>query len=174
MWLVYVIALVLGGGSLLIQLLAGDDGHGDGHVGADHPGGPGLLSTRAAVYGLFTFGFVGTMLHVPRLVEPRAALLIAAGSAVVAGVAVGLVFRGLGGTEVSGAAAFEEAKGRRARVLVPCGSGRRGKVRVDLKGQTVDLLATTDATYVAEGSEVVIVAVHDGVAHVAEAVKGTG
>ena len=173
MWLVYVIALVLGGGALLVQMLGGDDGH-DGHPDPDHPGGPGLLSTRALVYALFTFGFVGALLHVPRLAEPRTALLVAVASAVAAGVVVGLVFRHLGATEVSGAGAIEETRGRRARVLVSCGAGRRGKVRVEVKGQTVDVLATTDETYIAPGTEVVILDVREGVAHVAAGVPMKG
>ena len=58
-------------------------------------------------------------------------------------------------------------KGRRARVLVACARGRRGKVRVQLKGHQVDMLATTDEEQIAEGAEVVIAEVRDGVAHVA-------
>jgi hypothetical protein len=172
MWLVYLIALVLGGGALLVQLISGDGG--DGHPAPDHPGGPGLLSTRALVYALFTFGFVGALLHIPGLAEPRTALLAAAAGAVGIGVAVGLVFRHLGSAAVSGAGALEEARGRRARVLVSCGAGRRGKVRVDVKGQTVDVLATTDETAIAEGSEVVILDVRGGVAHVAAGAPGKG
>ena len=41
------------------------------------------------------------------------------------------------------------------------------KIRVQLKGHQVDMLATTDEEQIAEGSEVVIVGVRDGVAHVA-------
>src|SRR5687767_4116923 len=78
MWLLYLIAVVLGGGSLLVQMIAGGDhgdaGHDFDHGDASHPDGPGLLSTRSIVYGLFTFGFVGGLLHVPRIVEPATAL----------------------------------------------------------------------------------------------------
>ena len=173
MWLAYLIAVVLGGGALLVQMLGGDDGH-DGHPDPDHPGGPGLLSTRSVVYALFTFGFVGALLHIPRLAEPRTALLVAIASAVVIGIAVGVVFRSLGAAEVSGAGALDEARGRKARVLVSCGAGRRGKVRLDVKGQTVDVLATTEETFIAEGAEVVVLDVREGVAHVAAAVPMKG
>ena len=75
MWLLYLLAIVLGGGSLLIQVLSGGDhAHDHDFGGPDHPDGPGLLSTRSVVYGLFTFGFVGALLHVPGLVEPGTAL----------------------------------------------------------------------------------------------------
>jgi hypothetical protein len=175
MWLLYLIALVLGGGILLVQLFAGDHGHDHDFGGPDHPDGPGLLSTRALVYGLFTFGLVGGLLHVPGLAEPRTALAIAAASGIAATVAVGQVFRHLGDASASGAAAIDEARGREGRVLVSCGKGRRGKVRVGLAGQTVDVLATTDAEHIAAGAVVTILDVKDGVAHVAaaDALKGT-
>ena len=171
MWLLYVIAVVLGGGSLLVQMLAGGD-HGDSghglHPGdGSHPDGPGILSTRSLVYGLFTFGFVGGLLHIPRVVEPRTALVLAIVSAIAAGAAVGYVFQSLGHAGASGAAGLDEVRGRRARVLVACARGQRGKVRVQLKGHQVDVLATTDEEQIAEGADVVIVDVREGVAHVA-------
>jgi len=171
MWLVYLIAVVLGGGTVLVQMLAGGD-HGDAggaldHGDASHPHGPGILSTRSLVYAVFTFGFVGGLLHVPRVVDPRTALWVAIASAVVVGAAVGYAFRSLGDAGASGAAAIEEVRGRRARVLVGCARGQRGRVRVLLKGHQVDVLATTDEEQIAEGTEVLITDVRGGVAHVA-------
>ena len=178
MWLIYLIAVVLGGGSLLVQMLAGGDhghdGAGLGHADGGHPDGPGILSTRSAIYGIFTFGFVGGLLHVLGVVEPRTALLVGIASAVAAGAGVGYAFRSLGDAGASGAAAIDEVRGRRARVLVACARGRRGKVRVPLKGHQVDVLATTDEERIAEGTEVVIVDVRDGVAHVATAATAEG
>ena len=171
MWLLYLIAIVLGGGSLLVQMFAGgghgDPGHGLDHGDASHPVGPGILSTRSVVYALFTFGFVGGLLHIPGVVEPRTALWVAIVSALAAGAAVGYVFQSLGHAGASGAAGLDEVRGRRARVLVACARGQRGKVRVQLKGHQVDVLATTDEEQIAEGAEVVIVDVREGVAHVA-------
>lgn len=171
MWLLYLIAVVLGGGSLLVQMLSGGDhgapGHGLDHGDASHPDGPGLLSTRSAIYALFTFGFVGGLLHVLRVVEPRTALVVGIVSGLVTGAGVGYLFQVLGQSAASGAAGFDEARGRTGRVLVGCGRGERGKIRVQLKGHQVDMLATTDEERIAEGAEVVIVGVRDGVAHVA-------
>jgi hypothetical protein len=132
-----------------------------------HPDGPGVLSTRSAIYALFTFGFVGALLHGLRVVEPRTALGIAIVTALVAGAGVGYLFQALGHTAASGAARLDESIGRSARVLVGCGRGQRGKIRVQLAGHQVDMLATTDEERIAEGTEVVIVGVRDGVAHVA-------
>lgn len=171
MWLLYLIAVVLGGGSLLVQMFAGGDhgdaGHGLDHGDLTHPDGPGLLSTRSLVYGLFTFGFVGGLLHVPGIVEPRTALVVAVLSAFAAAVGVGYAIRSLDDAGASGAAGIDEVRGRSARVLVACARGQRGKIRVALKGHQVDVLATTDEERIAEGSEVVIVDVREGVAHVA-------
>jgi len=177
MWLLYVVAIVLGGGSLLVQMLAGDHGapgHGLDHGDVSHPDGPGILSTRSLVYALFTFGFVGGLLHIPRVVEPRTALGVAIASAVAVAVAVGYAFQSLDDAGASGAAGLDEVRGRRARVLVGCARGRRGKVRVQLKGHQVDVLATTDEEQIAAGAEVVIVDVRDGVAHVATGARGEG
>src|SRR5262245_12610186 len=82
MWLLYLLALILGGGILLVQLLAGTDHHAVDHGAFDHGDhggphpyeGPGVLSIRSATYGLFTFGLVGGVLHVLALASPGLAL----------------------------------------------------------------------------------------------------
>ena len=126
MWLLYLLALILGGGILLVQLVAGSDHHGFDHGGLDHGGGPhpyegpGVLSIRSATYGLFVFGVVGGVLHILRLASPALAL----GGGLVTGALttffVGLAFKRLSDPEPSGEAGFHEAKGGRARVLVAC------------------------------------------------------
>jgi membrane protein implicated in regulation of membrane protease activity len=172
MWLVYLLALVLGGGTLLVQMLSGlGHGHdffGDGH----HPlHGPGLMSTRSVTFGLLDFGLVGGALHFFGILSPAWALTVGALAGVATSLVVSLAFRQLDHPDASGAAMFEEARGRTARVLVACAPGQRGKVRVELKGQTVDMLATADAASVPEGAQVRIVDVRGDVAHV-EAMTG--
>jgi membrane protein implicated in regulation of membrane protease activity len=179
MWLVYAVAVVVGGGILLIQLVSGTDHD----VGVDHDlgggdhhphEGPGLMSIRSLSYGTFAFGFVGGLLHVLGLVRPPVALATGIASAAAATLFVGLTFRRLADVAVSGQAGFHEALGFRARVLVPCARDRAGKVRVTLKGQTVDMLATTDEDAIAAGAEVVITEVRDTVAHVATVARTEG
>lgn len=183
MWLVYAVAFVLGAGILLIQVLSGDDGH-DGGLGHDlgghdfgsdagggpHPyEGPGLMSLRSLSYGVFAFGFVGGTLHVLGLASREGALAAALASGLVATLLVGLMFRRLADPAVSGEAGLHEARGARGRVLVACARGRSGKVRVTLKGQSVDMLATTDEDEIPAGADVVIDDVRDTVAHVSRA-----
>ncbi len=165
MWLLYLLALVLGGGILLIQVLG--SGHGDmHHFDGGHGHEPGVISTRAAIYGLFAFGLVGAGLHIPHLLAPGDALAFALASGAAAAVFAGWAFARLGSPAASGAASLEEAKGRRGRVLLPCSPERAGKVRVSLKGQTVDLRAVSEGETIPAGTEVLIVDVHDDLARV--------
>ena len=181
MWLLYLLALILGGGILFVQVVAG--GHHDGadhfgHLGdSDHLGGPdhhaeqgpGVLSIRSVTYGLFAFGFVGTCLHALHLAGEPATLGVAAVSGAVVTLAVGTTLRSLSDPEASGEAALLEARGRSGRVLVPLSRDQRGKVRVQIKGQTVDLLATTSGGELKAGVEVVVLDVRGDVAEVVAA-----
>jgi membrane protein implicated in regulation of membrane protease activity len=176
MWLVYLLALVVGGGLLFVQAVSGGHDTVDAGHATDiqhHGAGPGLLSLRSFIYGLFTFGFVGAALHIPGLTGPLAALALAAASGVAAALLAGLTFAQLGSPEASGAASLHDAKGRRARVLLPCAADRPGKIRLDLGGQQVDMTATSDGAPIPAGVEVVVVEVRDDVARVAPA-TGTG
>jgi hypothetical protein len=171
MWLVYVLALVVGGGLMLVQAVSGghdtvDPGHS---LDIQHHGaGPGLLSIRSFIYGLFTFGFVGAALHIPGLTGRTPALLIALASGAAAGLAAGFTFERLGSAAASGAASLQEAAGHRARVLIDCASDRPGKIRLELGGQQ-DMKATTVGAVIRAGAEVVVVEVREDVALVAPA-----
>lgn len=170
MWLLYLLALILGGGILLVQLLAGSDHHGLDHGGGPHPyEGPGVLSVRSATYGLFTFGVVGGVLHVLGLARPGLALAGGLVTGALTTFFVGLTFKRLSDPDATGEAGFHEVKGGRGRVLVACSRAGRGKIRVTLKGQQVDMLATTDDETIPVGTEVRVVEVRDDVAHVARA-----
>ena len=181
MALLYLLALILGGGILLVQLVGGGHHDGAGHFahfgGSDHVGGPdhhadqgpGVLSTRSVTYGLFAFGFVGTSLHLLRLAGEPAAVAIAAAAGTGVTLAVGTALRALGDPGATGAAALLEARGHSGRVLVPLSRDQRGKVRVQIKGQTVDLLATTAGSDLPAGTEVVVVELRGEVAEVVAA-----
>jgi membrane protein implicated in regulation of membrane protease activity len=172
MWLVYLLAFVVGGGLLFVQLVSG--GH-DAVVGGHSPdvqhhgAGPGVLSIRSALYGVFAFGFVGAALHIPGITSARAAGALAVGSGVAAMLAAGFTFSRLDSAEASGAAYLAEAKGRRARVLLPCSPERPGKIRLELGGQQVDMQATSEGPPIPAGTEVVVIDVREDVARVAPA-----
>jgi len=172
MWLVYLLALVIGGGLLFVQAISGGhDSVAGGHdAGIQHHGaGPGLVSIRSTVYGLFAFGFVGAALDLLAITGHGAAFALALASGVAATLAAGFTLARLGSVEASGAASLEQARGRRGRVLIECGRERPGKIRVELGGQQVDVKAITDGPTISAGAEVVVVEVRDDVARVAPA-----
>lgn len=155
---------------MLVQAVSGGHDTIDAGHSLDiqhHGGGPGVLSIRSFIYGLFAFGFVGAALHIPRLTGPTSALLIGLASGVAAGLAAGFTFARLGSAAASGAASLHDATGRRARVLLPCAPDRPGKIRLELGGQQVDMKATTVGAVIGAGAEVVVVEVREDVALVA-------
>jgi hypothetical protein len=178
MGVLYLLALILGGGILLVQLFGAGHHDGAGHFGgSDHLGGsehhadqgPGVLSTRSVTYGLFAFGFVGTSIHLLRLAGEPATVAIAAAAGTGVTLAVGTALRALGDPGATGEAFLVEARGHSGRVIVPLSRDQRGKVRVQIKGQTVDLLATTAGSDLPAGVEVVVVDVRGEVAEVVAA-----
>jgi membrane protein implicated in regulation of membrane protease activity len=164
MWLIYLVALIVGGGVLLVQIASGF-GHGLDHGVDHHPAGPGLMSTRAVTFGLVAFGMVGTPVHALGLLAPGAAFALAAGSGIGCAFLTGLALQRLGHPSASGAASLQEGRGQMARVIVACAPGRRGKVRLSLKGMLVDMIAVSQ-TEIPTGAAVRVLDVHDDVAQV--------
>jgi membrane protein implicated in regulation of membrane protease activity len=117
------------------------------------------------MFGLLAFGMVGAPVHVLGLLSPAASFALAAGSGIGCALLVGLAFGRLGHSSASGSASFQEARGQTARVLVACAPGRRGKVRLSLKGMLVDMMAVSHAEIPA-GAVVRVLDVHDDVARV--------
>ena len=156
-WLLYLTAVILGGGFLLVQLVSG---HHDafGHdFDPHHPGGGEFFSARSALFGLTAFGLVGAPLEGLRILGSLPTLAVAASSAIAASAGTAWVFRAVRRTSESGAAALEELYGQPGRVLVSCGPLERGKVRLSLKGHWVDLLATSRDAPIQEGARVRVV-----------------
>lgn len=184
MGLVYLVALALGGGFLAVQFLLSahdqadlhdiqdvDDIHdfsgGAAHAGmGDHAGG--WFSPRFYTFAAFAFGFAGCLLHFLGLASPVLTLGLSVAAGLGSGFLASGVFRALRQREVSSSASLDEASGRLGRVLLPCGPDQPGKVRVTLKGQHVDLMATADGP-IEPGAEVVVLDVKEQVARVVRA-----
>jgi|SoiMethySBSTD1v2_1073268.scaffolds.fasta_scaffold02860_16 membrane protein implicated in regulation of membrane protease activity len=190
MGILYLAALVIGGGTLALQLLmgghdadAGGGDHGgdvhdasadahDGHDAHGHGEGgflPIVLSLRFWTYGLLGFGMVGAALHYLQLSSSYATPLIAAAVGLVAGLVASWTFRALSRTDTSSGLEANDAVGQVGRVLVPCGRGGKGKIRIELRGQSIDLLATTDDEELASGSQVMVEEMRGQTAHVSRA-----
>jgi len=187
--IVYLAALILGLGTIALQFIlahAGDadvqadhdvdvgdhdldgDAHHEGPDGApDHGAVLGLfLSMRFWTYALLAFGMVGAASHFLHLAGPTSVLVTSLAMGAGAGIAASMLFRALK-PGVSSATTSAETVGRMARVTVPLRKGGLGKVRVEVKGKRVDLLATTDADEdIAAGAEVVVVEFRGEQAHV--------
>lgn len=149
---VYVFALVLGavllGASIL---LGGQDGDAEGGDAIVSPveGGFDVFwafrSFRFWTFFLAFFGLTGLVLDGLGLLENSLlALGLSLGLGAGAGFLAAFVLRWLGRDTTGSAAESLEYVGKSVRVLVPVRKGSVGKVRLELRGQVVDVLATTD------------------------------
>jgi membrane protein implicated in regulation of membrane protease activity len=141
----YVACLVVGLGVLFVQLFFGHDtgGHDVHHGDGGHEISPWtiLASVRFWSFALLAFGLVGTLLTFFAMAGGAAAFAIAAVSGVASGVfAVTVVTRLLQRSPQS-LASYSDVRGRVGRVIVPIAEEGRGKVRVDVKGTAVDVVA---------------------------------
>jgi hypothetical protein len=164
----YLLALAVGAGLAGMQVLGH---HGGGHGGGSHEAAWTFLSTRFWAFALLATGIAGSAMTIFQLAGPvlTAMISIPTGLGLGAGAHVGL--RALGGREVTSTASLSSAVGNLGRVLLPPAPGTTGKIRLMLKGQSVDVLATTDDSGIEKDAQVVVAEIRDGVAHVAKAPK---
>ncbi len=176
----YLAALIFGLGAILIQLAAsasdGDAGAGeDAQAGeSDTPSLAGgvlfiFLSLRFWTFAIMAFGVSGVLLHYLKLAAPGSTLLLALLMGAVSGGLATWVFRVLARQEISSGTTSQELVGALGRVLLPCSAETRGKIRLEIKGQSVDLTATTDEPALGVGAIVLVEQLRDGVAHVSRA-----
>ncbi len=188
----YVFALILGGGFLVVSLFGDaldadvDDVHvdvdglhvdGDVHTGVhgDAGGWAKLFSIRSAVYALFGFGAVGTLLHLLRggAAGGNTAIFAAAGG-VLSGALISALFNFVKRGE-SGARLSEESfRGLVGTVSLPLASGSAGQILVTQGVRTHRLPARVhpaagDARSPESWTQVVVVEMERGVAMVAPA-----
>ena len=125
-----------------------------------------FLSMRFWTYGLGSFGGTGAVLH--SLGQPLLVHLSAAGGlGLVLGYTAAWGFRALQGAVVDSTSHASKLSGLEADVLLPLGPARRGKIRVQAPGQTLDLPADTrEDRMLAPGERVLIIAARNGIATV--------
>ncbi len=150
------------GGAAAEASAGGADGPGgagsQAHDGAAHgPGWAGMfLSLRFYLFAAMGFGTVGTPASWLGWAPPTATLVAATIAALLLGVGGSLAFRALSGQTLTSGASQVDLPGQLGRVLIACEKGRRGKVRVQVRGQLVDLLATTEEERLEPGSAVIV------------------
>jgi hypothetical protein len=160
---IFLIALIVGAGLLLFSLFASGDGGGkpeiDGHADVDadhdhdHDGGVDvgglawlpLASLRFWTFFMAFFGATGTALTlIERDMNAWVRAAIAAAMGYVCGAAAVSVFRYMRRSQTTSNLAVDDYIGETAVVRVSVARGKTGKVRLDLKGRTLDLLAETE------------------------------
>jgi membrane protein implicated in regulation of membrane protease activity len=125
-----------------------------------------VLSLRFWTFFALGFGLSGSLLHFLALAAPLPTLIIAAFAGLCSGLFAALAFRLVRRSAANTTLGASQAVGRVGRVVVPCGRGLTGQVRVELGGGSVDLLASTDEESIARGEAVLVEDVRDDVARV--------
>ncbi len=177
----YIAALVLGGVLLGASLLLGGhdaDGPDGGGLDADGPDVDAdvdagldkdldvgaasdafwiLRSFRFWMFFLAFFGLTGVMLDGLGLVETGwITAVLAVSMGIFAGSGAATAFRVLAKDQTAEAAGAADYVGKSAKVLIAPKPGGVGKVRVEVKGQLVDLLATSEDE-LGGGDEVLVI-----------------
>jgi membrane protein implicated in regulation of membrane protease activity len=165
MLVLYLSALVLGGGIVVVQVAMG--GHGADHDAsgthdADHDASfwSFIASVRFWAFTLFAFGLVGALVTIFGFAVGSHTLVISSLAGFVAGYTAVSVVRRLTHNDASSHSTSADVVGRVGRVLVAPTDEGRGKVRIDLKGGVIDYVARARGP-VAEG-DIVLVEEVDG------------
>ena len=134
----------------------------DAHVDAGHGthgdigGFFGVLgSMRFWTFFAAFFGLTGLVLDGLDLASDFAALGLAIGVGFVTGWTAVTAIRHLAANDTGVAAGVSDYVGKSGEMLVAAGPGRLGKIRIELKGTTVDVLAEAD-DLLARGEEALI------------------
>lgn len=179
----YLISLVVGGGLLGVSIVLG--GHGahdastpDTLAPAGHEGPSGgaesylywLVSVRFWTFFVAFFGLTGLVFEGLGLASRSLTLVVAVVMGAVTGGGAMTVIGKLTKDDANSAVSTKDYIGRTGRVLVGFAGGGVGKVRLEVKGTSVDLLATPedDRTYT-PNDEIIVVemdGLHAKVSHV--------
>ncbi|MBV6458658.1 MAG: hypothetical protein HONBIEJF_01792 [Fimbriimonadaceae bacterium] len=164
MMTLYLVAAMVGLGLIIFTAIAG--GH-DTHVDHDLTGDAGIhwddiglapfLSLRFWTYFAATFGLTGAVLSLMRAPFQQQNLIASLVGGFVVGLAVHFAMRALRRSESSSAAHVDDLIGREGKLLVGIREGQPGKVRLDVKGDLIDMLALPESGKTAEAGETVYV-----------------
>jgi membrane protein implicated in regulation of membrane protease activity len=176
----YLFALILGGVLVLASILLGGQGatDADADAGLDkdlpvldgHAGDISgvdvfwaFRSIRFWTFFLAFFGMTGLVLDGLGLVGSSVvAAILATGMGAASGFVAAGLMRWLGRDESGHIASSSDYVGKTVRVLLPVGRDRVGKVRLELRGASVDVLATTDEEGPITSEEEAIIIEMDG------------
>lgn len=173
----YIICAIVGGGLMLLSaFFHGDHGGHEADAGTDAHFESGhadahlwipFLSLRFWTYFLGVFGILGLLLaNFSDVPEPaRAMTSVATGLGV--GLLVAYLMRVAPRFEVDSSAKTEDFLGAIGRVVVAIRPGQEGKIRLNLKGDIIELLALPSNDESLEiGSDAIVVALENDRARV--------
>lgn len=153
-----------------------DPAMADGHAEHESDLGIGglaaiLLSVRFWIFAALGFGLSGSLLHfLFRYGEPGT-LITAITMSLVCGFGAALAIRAVKKSSGGHAEHANSAVGQVGKVLLPLSPERTGQIRIELGGQTVDLLAKSSGLRIERGDVVIVEEVHGEVATVSVAPK---
>jgi hypothetical protein len=164
----YLLLTLVGGGALALQLALGHHGDTTDTTHDDVGFAAMFLSFRFWSFFLFATGLSGWLGTLFGFMSGIPLLVVAVITGLVAGVGTSIAMRALLSGQ-KGVSATGNAVGQMGRVLLAPTLTTRGKIRIALNGQLVDLLAITDEEGLATGDPVIVIAMEGAVARVTRA-----
>lgn len=178
----YIVTAIIGGALILISAISGghdadhdfDVGHdvdvshdadvGHGDHGADVTSGAWLpfFSLRFWTYFAAAFGIIGLLLTLLKAADPTMTALLALGGGLITGMLVAWIMRWLKSASTTDGASIHELLGKQAKMLVGAKPDQMGKVRIEAKGEIIDMIAIADDGGAIEAGEEVLVVGVDG------------
>jgi membrane protein implicated in regulation of membrane protease activity len=170
----YIFSAILGGGLLLLGMVAGDGDAGgegletDADFGGKDLGWKKALSFRTAAYALAAFGLTGTALS---LIDaaPFLTVVLAGTMALFGGILATVLFGWLARSQGGFGEPSDSYIGGIANAEIRIPDGGRGRVHLVHRGRAFTLPAVTQAGEIDRGELVIILDVVDGVAVVERA-----
>jgi membrane protein implicated in regulation of membrane protease activity len=181
--IVFLAALILGAGTLAFQLASTGDtdsdagADGGAHAAQEHDHDtsaasgflPLVLALRFWSFALLAFGLSGSLLYYLSLLGAWPAFGVALGTGLASGLLAAWSVRQLQRAQTSSGAETSDLVGQLGRVLVPLSKAQRGKIRVELKGQSIDFIASTDDEVLEAGAAVLVEELRGNALHVSRA-----
>ena len=178
MLVVYILSALAGGILVAASALLGGGDHDthfgdtdfqgiDGHDGVHSDVYLPFLSLRFWTYFAACFGITGWLLTAFTSTGPTMVAIIAAATGFIAGFATHVVMRLFKQGEADSGILVEHLVGKEGRVLVGISDGHEGKIRIEVKGELVDILAFTEEdVQLKPGDSALVVAIENGRANV--------
>jgi membrane protein implicated in regulation of membrane protease activity len=168
MLVIYIVCAAIGLGLALLAAIGAGHGHdADTATDTDH----GLdffewipvVSLRFWTYALAGYGSMGVLLTLFTQVQPGTVTLSATVVGAIAGSAVWLLAKMIRRSEQSSGVVSADLLGKQADVLVTIRPGQPGKIRLEARGDLIDLVAVSDGNEtIAVGEKAYVVSVDDG------------